>query len=155
MVAGAAAATPDVAIRVAQRIAAIGDAVEKTVAAWTKHSRASPTAGITPLSDSSHPQSSPTVSSGCIRLLFAAWRLGYQYSATTVVAIHSCLLKRISTSKAVLRSAVFRLAIRLWRTVSSNWMVAYDGTTLLDLMRCIYRIYGYTMVIWYYNERNL
>ncbi|KAL5477390.1 hypothetical protein EMCRGX_G024184 [Ephydatia muelleri] len=84
-VAGIAAA-PDVALRVAQRIAAIGDTLEKSVAAWTENSpRATPVV-IAPSSALSGPQSSSTVSAGCIRLLFAAWRLGYLYSAATIVA---------------------------------------------------------------------
>ena len=80
------AAVPDVALRVAQRIAAIGDTLEKSVAAWTENSpRATPVV-IAPSSALSGPQSSSTVSAGCIRLLFAAWRLGYLYSAAAIVA---------------------------------------------------------------------
>ena len=83
-VAGIAAA-PDVALRVAQRIAAIGDTLEKSVAAWTENSPRATRVGIAPSSASSGPQSSSTVA-GCIRLPFAAWRLGYLYSAATIVA---------------------------------------------------------------------
>ncbi|KAL5477391.1 hypothetical protein EMCRGX_G024185 [Ephydatia muelleri] len=49
------AATPNVALRVAQRIAAIGDALEVSVAAWTEHSLRATPVGIAPSSASSGP----------------------------------------------------------------------------------------------------
>ena len=49
------AAAPNVALRVAQRIAAIGDALEVSVAAWTEHSLRATPVGIAPSSASSGP----------------------------------------------------------------------------------------------------